>query len=45
MMTADSPIGADNHVHIHNALIYASDNGGKLLAAWGNDGAFEDRDG
>jgi hypothetical protein len=43
MMKADSPIGADNHVHIHNALIYASDNGGKLLAAWGNGGAFEDR--
>lgn len=45
MMAADSPIGPDNHIHIQNALIYARNNGGRLLAAWGNGGAFEDREG
>lgn len=30
--------GPDNDNHIKSAIRYARDNGGKLLAAWGNDG-------
>lgn len=43
MMAADSPIGSDNHIHLQSALVYARDNGGRLLAAWGNGGTFEGR--
>jgi len=43
MMADDVPLGPDNHFHTQTAFIYAQANGGKLLAAWGNGGFFEDR--
>lgn len=44
MMAHDSAFGRDNAQHIHDAMTYAADHGGKLLAAWGNEGDFESRD-
>lgn len=38
MFAAAAPIGVDNERYVHAAVLYARDNGGKLLAAWGNGG-------
>ena len=39
MFAAADPIGPDNAVFVERAITYARDNGGRLLAAWGNHGA------
>lgn len=38
MFAAADPFGVDNEKHVHAAMLYARDNGGRLLAAWGNGG-------
>lgn len=38
MWKADDPVGPDNHDYLRAALRYASENGGRALAAWGNVG-------
>jgi len=43
MMAASEPFGPENGHHIEQAMLYARANGGRLLAAWGNGGDFEDR--
>ena len=44
MMKHPDPIGPGNASAILNAMAYARDNGGRILAAWGNHGAWDDRD-
>lgn len=44
MMTAVNPAGRYNGVYLSHAMEYARDNGGQMLVAWGNDGAFQRRD-
>jgi hypothetical protein len=36
MFAAEAPVSKDNYRYIEQAIQYASDNGRKLLAAWGN---------
>ena len=43
MMAVDERVGAGNGQALENAMAYAAENGGRLLAAWGNDGNFEGR--
>lgn len=44
MMAADHPIGPSNELYLNSAMDYAKQNGGWLLAAWGNDGGWDGRD-
>ena len=44
MFAASDPVGPDNDNHIKNALRYAREIGRNVLVAWGNDGAFMDRE-
>jgi len=44
MMAAESPIGPNNAAYLNEAIAYAEEHGGWLLAAWGNDGGWEGRD-
>ena len=43
MMAAKERNGPENVAYIERALDYARAHGGRLLAAWGNDGDFEHR--
>jgi hypothetical protein len=38
MFKAEDPIGLRNGDYLHLAILYARDNGARMLAAWGNDG-------
>ena len=37
LWAAEGRIGVDNEKHVHAAMNYAAENGGRLLAAWGAD--------
>lgn len=43
MMSVDERVGGGNGPALEAAMAYAAANGGKMLAAWGNDGNFEGR--
>ena len=43
MMASDASFGPENARHLAAAMEYARDHGGRLLAAWGNHGDFDDR--
>ncbi|AMX93747.1 MULTISPECIES: DUF1643 domain-containing protein [Mesorhizobium] len=38
MFKAEDPVGPYNLNSVHAAILYAHNHGGKMLAAWGNDG-------
>ncbi len=44
MRAADDPIGPDNDVWLMRAFKRAAETGGKVVAAWGVHGQFQDRD-
>lgn len=44
MRAAADPVGAENEKALLDAMMYARDNCGRILVAWGNDGDFLERD-